>query len=82
MSSLNIIFPDETKMKINKLDKIKDALNKIYSKKIGDAEIENLNKCLGELQGYLLVADRKNLQEYYTHFCQLDFLSIFNKYRS
>ena len=39
MSSLNIIFPDETKMKINKLDKIKDALNKIYSKKIGDAEI-------------------------------------------
>ena len=80
MSSLNIIFPDETKMKINKLDKIKDALNKIYSKKIGDAEIENLNKCLGELQGYLLVADRKNLQEYYTHFCQLDFLSIFNNF--
>ena len=80
MSSLNIIFPDETKMKINKLDKIKDALNKIYSKKIGDAEIENLNRCLGELQGYLLVADRKNLQEYYTHFCQLDFLSIFNNF--
>ena len=39
MSSLNIIFPDETKMKINKLDKIKDALNKIYSKKIGEKNL-------------------------------------------
>ena len=82
MSSLKIIFPDEDKMKVKKLDNIKEALNKIYSKKIGDAEIENLNKCLGELQGYLLVADRKNLQEYYTHFCQLDFLSIFNNFLS
>ena len=27
-----------------------------------------LKKYLGELQGYLLVADRKNLKEYYTHF--------------
>ena len=43
MSSLKIIFPDEKKMKLKKLDKIKDALNKIYSKKIGDAEIENLS---------------------------------------
>ena len=80
MSSLKIIFPDENKMKVKKLDSIKDALNKIYSKKIGDLEIENLNKCLGELQGYLVVADRKNLEEYNTHFCQLDFLSIFNNF--
>ena len=69
MSSLKIIFPDEKKMKLKKLDKIKYALNKIlYSKKIGDAEIENLSECLGKLQGYLVVADRDNLKEYYEHF--------------
>ena len=78
--SLQIVFPDESKMKVKKLDSIKDTLNKIYSKKIGNPEIETLNKTLGELQGYLLVADRKNLAEYYTHFYQLDFLSIFNNF--
>ena len=78
--SLQIIFPDESKMKVKKLDSIKDTLNKIYSKKIGNPELETLNKTLGELQGYLLVADRKNLAEYYTHFYQLDFLSIFNNF--
>ena len=78
--SLQIVFPDESKMKVKKLDSIKDTLNKIYSKKIGNPEIETLNKTLGELQGYLLVADRKNLSEYYTHFYQLDFLSIFNNF--
>ena len=78
--SLQIVFPDESKMKVKKLDSIKDILNKIYSKKIGNPEIETLNKTLGELQGYLLVADRKNLAEYYTHFYQLDFLSLFNNF--
>ena len=78
--SLQIVFPDESKMKVKKLDSIKDTLNKIYSKKIGNPELETLNKTLGELQGYLLVADRKNLAEYYTHFYQLDFLSIFNNF--
>ena len=80
MSSLKIFFPYEKKMKLKKLDKIKDALNKIYSKKIGDVEIENLSELLGKLQGYLVVADRDNLKEYYEHFRQLDFLSIFNNF--
>jgi hypothetical protein len=78
--SLNIIFPDESKMKPKKLDNIKDTLIKINSKKIGDAEIEILNKSLGELQGYLLVADRKNLNQYFTHFYELNFLDVFNNF--
>ena len=77
--SLQIIFPeDESKMKVKKLDNIKESLIKIYQKKIGQPEIEILKKALGELQGYLLVADRKKLSEYYTRFYQLDFLTIFN----
>ena len=65
-------------MKVKKLDIIKESLLKLYPKKIGNPEIEALNKALGELQGILVVADRKKLAEYYTHFYQLDFLSIFN----
>ena len=79
--SLQIIFPDESKMKVKKLDPIRDSLIKIYTKKtITNIELEALNKCLGELQGFLLVADRKNLMEYNTHFIELNFLALFNNF--
>ena len=79
--SLQIIIPDENKMKLKKLDNIKDNLIKLLSlKKISKTELDNLKKYLGELQGYLLVADRKNLKEYYDHFRELDFLTLFNEY--
>ena len=80
--SLQIIFPDESKMKIKKLDSIKEMLNKICLKKIGDVEIENMSKCLGELQGLLIVADKKNLKDYISHFCELHFLALFNGFLS
>ena len=76
--SLKIIFPNEEKMKVKNLDNIKENLYKL-TKKINQHEINNLNKCLGEIQGYLLVADRKNLKEYFDYFCQLNFLDIFNE---
>lgn len=79
--SLQIIFPDESKMNVKKLDPIRESLIKIYSKKtITNLELFALNKCLGELQGFLLVADRKNLTEYNTHFMELNFLSLFNNF--
>ena len=79
--SLQIIFPDESKMNVKKLDPIRESLIKIYSKKtITNLELNALNKCLGELQGFLLVADRKNLTEYNTHFMELNFLSLFNNF--
>ena len=79
--SLQIIFPDESKMKLKKFDNIKDNLNKLLiSKKITKVEIDSLKKNLGELQGYLLVADRKNLKEYYEYFQKLNFLSLFNDF--
>ena len=76
--SLKIIFPNEEKMKVKNVDNIKENLYKL-TKKINQHEINNLNKCLGEIQGYLLVADRKNLKEYFDYFCQLNFLDIFNE---
>ena len=78
--SVQIIFPDETKMKVKDLDIIKEKLLKFLVKNLNDQEMINLNKCLGELQGYLLVADRKNLNEYFNNFCKINFLDIFNNF--
>ena len=49
-------------------------------KNFNQQEIDNLNRYLGEIQGYLLVADRKNLKEYFDYFCKLNFLDIFNNF--
>lgn len=78
--SLQIIFPNEDKMKVKDLDYLKEKLLKILPKNIDLNEINNLNKCLGEIQGYLLVADRKNLKEYFDYFCKLNFLDLFNNF--
>ena len=78
--SLQIIFPNEEKMKVKNLDSIKENLLKLLLKKINKQEIDNLNKYLGEIQGYLLVADRKNLKEYFDYFCKLNFLDLFNTF--
>ena len=78
--SLQIIFPNEDKMKVKDLDHLKENLLKILPKNIDQNEINNLNKYLGEIQGYLLVADRKNLKEYFDYFCKLNFLDLFNNF--
>ena len=78
--SLQIIFPDENKMKLKKLNNIKDKLNKILLSKNITNEINNLNRYIGKLEGILLVTDRNNLKEYHEYFQQLDFLTIFNDF--
>ena len=79
--SLDIVFPNESKMKVKDFDKLKEKLCALLMlKNIGKKEIEKLNVCLGEIQGYLLVADRKNLKEYFKYFCDLNILNLFNSF--
>ena len=78
--SLKIVFPDEEKMKVTNLDHLKENLGRLLLKNFNQQEIDNLNRYLGEIQGYLLVADRKNLKEYFDYFCKLNFLDIFNNF--
>ncbi len=79
--SLQIIFPNEEKMKPTNLNSLKENLNRLLLKQtIDQQENDNLNRYLGEVQGYLLVADRKNLKEYFDYFCKLNFLDIFNNF--
>jgi hypothetical protein len=78
--SLKIIFPNEEKMKVTNLDNIKENLLRLLLKKFSPQEVDNLNRYLGEIQGYLLVADRKNLKEYFDYFCKINFLDLFNNF--
>ena len=78
--SLQIIFPNEEKMNIKNFDNLKAELCRLLMKSSNQSDIESLNHCLGEIQGYLLVADRKNLKEYFDYFCKLNFLDIFNNF--
>ena len=76
-----IIFPNEEKMKVEDLEILKNKLNKFCNKKtVSDkTEIVKFNNCLSEIQGYILVADRKKLLEYFNNFYKLNFLDIFNQ---
>ena len=67
-------------MKVTNLNEIKNNIEKLLNKNLRNEEIEILNKHLGEIQGYLLVADRKSLKEYFDYFCKLNFLDLFNAF--
>ena len=77
--SLKIIYPNENKMKTKDLKKIKEKLDKLLLKNL-IKKIDKLNDFLGKIQGYLLVADQKNLIEYFNYFCELNFLDVFNSF--
>ena len=78
--SLQIIIPEnEERMKPSDLNIIKENILKILLRQqINQKEIDELNKNLGELQGYLVVADKKKLKEYFDNFIKLNFLESFN----
>ena len=67
-------------MNIKNLDNLKGELYQLLTKNLSQPYLEDLNRYLGEIQGYLLVADRKNLKEYFDYFCKLNFLDIFNTF--
>ena len=80
--SLQIIIPDnEEKMKPTDLIKFKENICKILlNNTISQKDIDELNLNLGKLQGYLVVADKKKLKEYFDNFMKLNFLELLNIY--
>ena len=72
-------IPNEQVMQLKDLDNLLDELNLIYqSNDFSDKKvITNMNSCFGKLKGYLLVADRKNLTDYFGRFYNLNFLDVF-----
>ena len=83
-----IDFPNEETMKVTDLDKLKSALDKIYhsyhtyksTKKDNKLEISELKNCLGKMKGYILVVDRKNLNEYFINFYNLNIVNLLDQF--
>lgn len=78
--SLDVIFPNESKMKVDDLDKLRSKLVKLKKSKVPNEILESMIKYLGETQGILLVADRKNIVDYFEKFIKIKFLDVFNEY--
>ena len=83
-----IDFPNEETMKVTDLDKLKSNLDKIYhsyhisksTKKDNKLEISELKNCLGKMKGYILVADRKKLNEYFINFYNLNIINLLDQF--
>ena len=79
--SLEIIFPNENIMKIEDLVNLKmHFLELINDKNLSvSSELPKLNNYFGQLEGYLIVADRKNLSEYFSCFNKCNYLDLLNE---
>jgi hypothetical protein len=74
-----IVFPNEEAMQLKDLDNLLYELKQIYQSKdlSNKMVITNMNSCFGKLKGYILVADRKNLNDYFGKFYDLNLLNLF-----
>ena len=77
--SLSVIFPDESKMSTVKMEEFNKYLQKFLpQEKYSNKDIDKIKKKIGEIEGYLIVADKKKLPEYFQTFSQLNILDTFN----
>ena len=77
--SLSVIFPDESKMSKTKMEEFKKTLLKLLNQeKYSNKDIDKIKKKVGEIEGYLIVADKKKLPEYFKAFTDLNLLEVFN----
>ena len=76
-----MIFPDESKMNIEDLIVFKKELTELLSIETYDFIVINkIREIIRRLEGYLLMADKKKLFQYFDSFYELGLLNIFNKY--
>ena len=81
--SLSVIFPVESKMSKAKMEEIKKALLKrVNLEKYTNKDIDKIKQNIGQIEGYLIVADKKKLPQYFQAFIELQFLDIFNNSRN
>lgn len=77
--SLSVIFPDESKMSTVKMEEFNKYLQKFLpQEKYSNKDIDKIKKKIGEIEGYLIVADKKKLPIYFQTFSQLNILDTFN----
>ena len=76
---MSIIFPNESKMSTDDLIMFKKELTELlYKESYSIKEFNNIKEILQRLVGYLLMADKKKLFNYFDIFYELNILSIIN----
>ena len=78
--SFNMIIPEESEITLMKFEDLTKNLQKyIFSNSMfNNRNIENINKIIGEIAGYLIAAEKKKFPECFTAFDDLNVLSVFN----
>ena len=78
---MSIIFPNESEMEIENLIIFKKDLTELlYNDSYSANEFNKIKTIIRRLEGYLLMADKKNLFDYFNAFYELGLLNIFNSY--
>ena len=76
---MSIIFPDATKMNLNDLIYFKKELTEMLHYDTYDINDYNkIREIIRRIEGYLLMADKKKLFEYFDSFYELGLLNTFN----
>ena len=78
---MSIIFPDESEMDVENIILFKKDLTEIlYNDSYSINQINKIKIIIRRLEGYLLMADKKNLFIYFNAFYELGLLNILNNY--
>ncbi len=78
---MSIIFPNESEMDIENLIIFKKDLTELlYNDSYSVNELNKIRTIIRRLEGYLLMADKKNLFIYFNTFYELGLLNILNGY--
>ena len=78
---MSIIFPDESEMDVENIILFKKDLTEIlYNDSYSINQINKIKIIIRRLEGYLLMADKKNEFIYFNAFYELGLLNILNNY--
>ena len=78
---MSIIFPNESEMDIENLIIFKKDLTELlYNDSYSVNEFNKIRTIIRRLEGYLLMADKKNLFDYFNAFYELGLLNVLNSY--
>ena len=73
---MSIIMPDENNMMVEHLQSFYNYLYNFVDGQFAAIHSSQCVEILGKIQGYLLVADKNNSQEYFTKFLNLDYFDL------
>ena len=78
---MSIIFPNESEMEVENLIVFKKELTELlYNDSYSVNELNRIRTIIRRLEGYLLMADKKELFDYFNSFYDLELLNILNRY--